>query len=102
MKCSVEYETPGLSPLGSVVTLSGYSDWATEVVPSSVREMVYRVRRPGEDFLADWSQDGSNWHQLRVWHFMDCPDELGAGFYACSPTGPGFVAHAREIEIVRL
>lgn len=99
MKCSVEYETPDLSHLGSVVTVRGYSDWATEEVSSSVRDMSYRVRRSGEDFLIDWSQDGSSWHRLRVSHFPNCPDELAVGFYACSPTGRGFVCHARAIEV---
>lgn len=100
IKCSVEYETAELSHLGSVVTLGGFSDWGTQEIASSVREITYRVQRAGEDFLVEWSHDGAAWHQLRVCHFTDCPDELSVGFYACSPTGAGFICRARQIEIL--
>jgi uncharacterized protein len=99
IKCSVEYENPEMSHLGSVVTTHGYSDWATQEIPSGVHDMTYRVRRVGDDFVVEWASDGSTWHQLRVAHLHDCPDELTVGFYACSPTGPGFVCHAREVTV---
>jgi len=43
VKASIEYENQQESHLGSVVTLRGYSDWATSVVPSSCVKMHYRL-----------------------------------------------------------
>lgn len=43
MKASIEYENEDYQRLGSVVTNNGYSDWATHDIPSSIREMWYRL-----------------------------------------------------------
>ena len=48
IKVSTEYESEEQSRLGSVVTTLGYSDWATQDVPSGEwGEMRYRISRNG-------------------------------------------------------
>ena len=90
LKCSVEYEDERHARLGSVVTSGGYSDWATQDVPGTVREMSWRVSRRADDFLVECAADGRDWRQVRIAHLADCPEELAAGGYACSPVGDGF------------
>ncbi|MFN8485062.1 MAG: DUF1349 domain-containing protein [Anaerolineae bacterium] len=99
IKCSVEYETPTLSRLGSVVTNLGFSDWATQDVPSTVTQMWYTIRREGSDFLLAWADDGQDWRQMRVAHLHTCPDEIEVGFYACSPTGAGFTCRVHALTL---
>ena len=64
-KASIEHENDVLSRLGSVVTNSGYSDWATRDIPST-GQMWYRVSRRGPDFRFEAGPDGSRWEQLRI------------------------------------
>ncbi len=90
LKCSVEYEGEEPARLGSVVTNLGFSDWATQDVGPELRAMSWRVSRREDDFLVECSADGASWRQLRVAHLHDCPEELAAGAYACSPVGEGF------------
>jgi regulation of enolase protein 1 (concanavalin A-like superfamily) len=90
LKCAVEHEGEHGGRLGSVVTNLGFSDWSTQDVGPQVRAMSYRVSRRDDDFLVECSADGRNWLQLRVAHLHDCPDELAAGAYACSPVGERF------------
>ncbi len=99
IKCSVEYETPTLSRLGSVVTNLGYSDWATQDIASGVSEMWYQVRREGSDFTLAWADDGATWRQMRIAHLHTCPDDIAVGFYACSPTGRGFTCRVYELQL---
>jgi hypothetical protein len=99
VKCSAEYETATHSRLGSVVTNHGYSDWATQDIAGAVTELWYRLRREGDDVFIDWSEDGTDWRQMRVAHLHQCPAELLVGVYACSPTGLGFSCHVGDLRI---
>ncbi len=100
-KASVEYESPTLSRLGSVVTNLGYSDWATTDIPTPT-SLWYRLSRRGPDFLIESSPDGQAFGQMRVFHLHRLGEttvEMGRqepptaplqgisfGLYACSPT----------------
>lgn len=97
-KCSVEYETPTLSRLGSVVTVGGYSDWATQDV-ASLTSVHYRMDRRGPDLRFSWSADGMTWTQMRIAHLDAGRQPVLAGIYGCSPTGPGFECHAHDIRV---
>lgn len=97
-KCSVEYEPEGASHLGSVVTNGGYSDWATQEIASSTREMSYEVEVDHFDLVARFSTNGQRWHQMRVAH-LDVAGQLSAGIYGCSPVGQGFHFEVRALEI---
>ncbi|MCK5119402.1 MAG: DUF1349 domain-containing protein, partial [Candidatus Latescibacteria bacterium] len=90
IKVSTEYESEKYSRLGSVVTNLGFSDWATQDIPSNTREMWYRIGKKGSDFLIENSYDGQNWHQLRITHLHRVSEPLEVGVYACSPTGKNF------------
>lgn len=106
-KASIEYENEEFSRLGSVVTNSGYSDWATTDIPLP-EHIWYRLSRRGPDFLIESSQDGQNFKQMRIFHLHRLgetteamgqsnppPPAVGAvnvGVYACSPTQSSFTA----------
>ncbi|MFN7997992.1 MAG: DUF1349 domain-containing protein [Bryobacteraceae bacterium] len=101
LKTSVEFEPAGPSQLGVVVTNEGYSDWSMQDFPSGTGVgYCLRVRRTGQDFLVEYSADlDGPWHLLRVAHLFAKPGQLCAGFYACSPKGPGFRAEASLLRI---
>jgi regulation of enolase protein 1 (concanavalin A-like superfamily) len=107
-KASIEFENNQYSRLGSVVTNSGYSDWAT--VDIKLPECIwYRLNRRGPDFLIESSLDGIHFKQMRVFHLHklgDTTTEMGKmdpplsaehnirfGLYACSPQASSFTAN---------
>lgn len=99
IKISAELENESLNRLGSVVTNLGYSDWASQDMPSEFQRMWYRASRRGQDFLIEASLDGNQWSQLREAHMHRCPEVLEVGVYACSPTGEGFQCRFRQLAI---
>jgi regulation of enolase protein 1 (concanavalin A-like superfamily) len=99
IKVSTEYESEEYSRLGSVVTNLGFSDWATQDIPSSHREMWYRISRNGPDYLLESSYDGQGWRQLRITHLHQATEQLEAGVYACSPIGRDFWCRFTLLEI---
>ena len=99
IKVSTEYESQEGSRLGSVVTNLGYSDWATQDIPSKLREMWYRISRNGSDFLLENSYDGETWLQLRITHLHKVSEYCEVGVYACSPTGKDFWCRFTSLEI---
>jgi regulation of enolase protein 1 (concanavalin A-like superfamily) len=99
IKVSTEYESEVCSRLGSVVTNLGFSDWATQDIPSGHREMWYRISRNGSDFLLESSYDGQDWHQLRITHLHKVSEQLDVGVYACSPIGKDFWCRFTLLEI---
>jgi regulation of enolase protein 1 (concanavalin A-like superfamily) len=101
IKVSTEYESESVSRLGSVVTNLGFSDWATQDIASSHREMWYRISKNGPDFLLENSYDGQDWLQLRITHLHKLAEPLEVGLYACSPTGKDFWCRFRWLEISR-
>jgi len=90
IKTSTEYENDALSRLGSVVTNLGYSDWATQDIASDPHEIWYQISRRGDDFLIEYSLDGSMWNQMRIAHLHLAKEEVEVGLYACSPIGEHF------------
>lgn len=84
-KVSTEYEDEEISQLGSVVTNFGYSDWATTYISSKTTVMHYRLSNNGNDFLAESSEDGEIWKQMRVFHLHANLAGARIGVYACSP-----------------
>lgn len=99
LKASVEYENERFGRLGSVVTNGGYSDWATTDVPGGIREMYYRLSRRESDFLIECSENGRDWHQMRICHLAAADGEIPFGIYACSPEDSSFTAEFSEFEL---
>jgi len=101
LKTSVEFEPEGPNRLGAVVTNGGYSDWSTQDFPGDRSDIWLRIRRESGDYLVEASNEGHNWHQLRLARLHG--DQGGAavpcGVYACSPKGPGFVAQFNSLAM---
>ena len=91
-KASVEYENGIYQRLGSVVTNSGYSDWASTDIDGNINEMYYRLSRKGKDFCLENSSDGLNFKQMRIFHLFEAENEINIGVYACSPSDSSFEA----------
>ena len=98
-KASIEYENENYQRLGSVVTNNGYSDWATQDISASIKEMYYRLSRRESDFLIEYSEDGVNFKQMRIFHLFKADDEIPFGIYACSPENSSFKAVFSNMEI---
>lgn len=99
LKASVEYENRSFQHLGSVVTNHGYSDWATTEIPSNVKSMWYRLSRREDDFCVECSENGKDFHQMRICHFCEGKDEISFGIYACSPEESSFKAVFTHMEL---
>ncbi len=99
IKVSTEYENETHSHLGSVVTNLGFSDWATQDISSSQRQMWYRISKNGSDFLLEGSFDGNDWLQLRIAHLHKLFKQLEIGIYACSPIGKDFWCRFKLLTI---
>jgi len=113
-KASIEYENDEYSRLGSVVTNLGYSDWATTDI-STKTEIWYRLSRRGPDFLIEYSEEGQEFTQMRIFHLHnlgETKEEMGKlypsakaekavrfGLYACSPLDSSFLAVFSEMRI---
>jgi len=113
-KAGIEYEDESISPLGSVVTNLGYSDWATTDIPTPAC-MWYRLHRRGPDFLIESSFDGMDFNQMRIFHLhrlgettaemgrLDPPAPAGQpirfGVYACSPMASSFAAGFDHLKL---
>jgi hypothetical protein len=85
LKAAVEAESKSVSKLGSVVTNSGYSDWASVDIDAEVNVMWYRVQSKGADVLLECSENGKEWHQMRIAHLHLFHGSLAVGIFACSP-----------------
>lgn len=113
-KASIEYENNSFSRLGSVVTNNGYSDWATTDIPST--ELIwYRLSRRGSDFLIEFSPEGIEFRQMRIFHLhnlgntstqmgeLNPPKEpdlpIRFGLYACSPMDSSFEAKFSNLTL---
>lgn len=101
IKLSTEFEDARHSRLGSVVTNMGYSDWATQDIPTPAANQImwYWISRRGDDFLLEHSWDGRTWQQLRIAHLHRCGESLEAGVYACSPVGENFWCRFLRLDI---
>ena len=88
-KASVEYENDKIQRLGTVVTNNGYSDWSSNDIPSSIKSMWFRFSRRESDYYIEYSDDGKNWNQMRLFHMFKGDGEISFGIYACSPNKEG-------------
>ena len=99
LKGSVEYENETFQHLGSVVTNSGYSDWATTEISASVKSIWYRLSRREDDFCIEYSNDGKVFQQMRICHMWKAQNAICFGIYACSPEDSSFKAAFSNMEI---
>lgn len=97
-KASVEYENTEYQRLGSVVTNHGYSDWATMDISPQHKEVYYRLSRRDSDYCIEYSYNGLNFKQMRIFHLVEGQAEIRIGLYACSPEKSSFDATFTEME----
>ncbi len=97
-KASVEYGDEVYGQLGSVVTNNGYSDWAFVDIPFGCKCMYYRLSRRESDFLIEYSYDGENFKQMRIFHLSEGSSDIQFGIYACSPLESSFKATFSEVK----
>ncbi len=98
-KVCTEYEEDGDQKLGSVVTRRGFSDWATTDIPNDIDTMYYRLSRMDESFLFEFSYDGADYKQMRIFH-LRCKNAVPrVGVFACCPSGDGFKAEFTQMEL---
>jgi len=106
-KASIEFENSKFSRIGSVVTNMGYSDWATADI-NLPKHIWYRLNRRGSDFLVEYSFNGIDFQQMRIFHLHilgETTNDMGKsnpplpakcsvrfGIYACSPSESSFSA----------
>lgn len=99
IKGSIEYENEDFQHLGSVVTNHGFSDWATQGIPASVKSIYYRLSRRGSDFCIENSKDGVHFEQMRICHLHEGNGKIHFGIYACSPEDSSFEAVFSEMSL---
>ena len=85
LKVAAEYGDENEQYFGSVVTLNGYSDWASFMIDESIKTIWYRLSRIREDFVLEYSFDGENYKQMRMFHMNNATGQIRFGVYACSP-----------------
>ena len=98
-KASIEYENEHFQRLGSVVTNKGYSDWATTDIPSDIKEMFYRFSRRKSDYCIEYSYDGKDYRQMRIFHMVQGAGSISFGIYACSPTTGTYKAKFTDMQV---
>ena len=99
LKASVEYENDRFQHLGSVVTNSGYSDWATTEIDANIKLMWYRFSRRNDDYCIECSEDGVIFKQMRICHMWNGNEKIRFGIYACSPEASSFKATFTNLKI---
>ena len=98
-KASVEYEDDKIQRLGTVVTNNGYSDWSSLDIPSNIKSMWFRFSRRNSDYYLEYSNNGTNWKQMRLFHMFKGDGEINFGVYACSPGDSSFEASFTDMEL---
>ena len=99
LKASCEYENESFSNLGSVVTNNGYSDWAVNEIPSTIRSVWYRLSRREDDYRIEYSFDGNQYHMMRIAHLSQGKGTVHVGIYACSPEDSSFTAVFSDLSM---
>lgn len=99
-KASAEYQNESCLQLGSVVTQSGYSDWASTDISSEIQEIWYRLSRRESDWRYEVSFDGNRWQQIRVFHMHKTPKQVLFGIYIVSPEDSSFQARFSHLELL--
>lgn len=99
LKASCEYENESFSNLGSVVTNNGYSDWAVNEIPSTIRSVWYRLSRREDDYRIEYSFDGNQYHMMRIAHLSQGKGTVHVSIYACSPEDSSFTAVFSDLSM---
>lgn len=97
LECGDKDGAPGA--LGSIVTLNGFSDWASTPMINFPQHLYFRISRRKSDFRFDYSLDGAAFIQMRIFHMNKATHHVQVGIYACSPRNSSFNARFSDIVI---
>ena len=98
-KSGIEREDESYSNLGAVVTDRGYSDWSMSPIDPRRDTFYLRLNRRSEDFLFEYSDTGSSFQPIRMFHLHKASDELRFGLYACSPGKSSFTVKFSNLQM---
>jgi uncharacterized protein len=102
LKTSTEFDPPGPSQLGTVVTNFGFSDWSLQNFPyGEATSYSLRIRREGMDFHVEHAPtENGPWALMRIAHLHTGTEPVAQmGLYACSPKEAGFQVDARLLRV---
>jgi len=99
VKAGIEYRDDCKMWLGSVVTNHGYSDWATVDIDASINSIWYRLSRRQSDYQIEYSYNGIDFQQMRIFHLAKGDGEINFGLLACSPSDSSFEATFTDMKI---
>lgn len=89
-KMSLMSERADQPKLGTSLTNFGYSDWAVVELTQPLNEIWYKLQCRGGDYIAYYSLDGLQYHQLRLFHLVNDSGEIKVGAYTASPQRSDF------------
>ena len=98
-KACIEFHDEQAAWLGSVVTKNGYSDWASLEISGDNETAWYRLSRRNTDYLIEYSPDGTNFKQMRIFHFGEEGRKIKMGLMAASPGNSSFEAFFFDITV---
>jgi len=88
--------------IGVVCAVNGSSDWSLVDISDENKELYFRIRRCGPNFVVYYSVDGQKYKIIRIIHLSAAKFHLRAGAYACSPKGETFDCILKEINVKNL
>ena len=81
------------------VVCNGFSDWAFQGIPTSKKEIYYRLSRRENDFLIEFSFDGKKYYKMRVCHLLLASGDVDIGMYVASPNDSSFEAEFSNLSL---
>ena len=98
IKAGLLSQNPYHPQIGVVVAASGASDWSIVELPRTCRDLWFKLRRRGKDFVVWYGLDDQNFKQIRLIHLSKALPTIDAGAYACSPKEETFECLLEQIE----
>lgn len=99
IKAGILSPNPYRPQIGVVVASQGASDWSVVNLPDDVKDIWFKLRRRGSDFVVYYSLDGEKFEQIRMLHLSNVLSVIDAGAYVCSPKDESFECILEEIDI---
>ena len=99
IKAGLLSQNPYKPQIGVVVAALGSSDWSIVDLPNTCKDLWFKLRRRGKDFVIWYSLDGQDFKQIRMIHLSKALPAIDVGAYTCSPKEERFECLLEQIEI---
>jgi len=99
IKAGLLSQNPYNPQIGVVVAAEGASDWSIVELPGTCKELWFKLRRRGKDFIVWYALDGQDFKRIRVVHLSKALPAADIGAYACSPKEETFECLLEQIEV---